>query len=167
MIPDTKTPLALYKANLDLALRVGRLLSEHRRQWARQGLARVDEAVNRTLRESERALAAGDWEQLSKLPGDGFWASIQADADALQASTDAAIAQQSSFANGLQEAVDAWQAACGEAIREAGVALPTTTGFEDFLKVFTTATRPEVPPAAAATKAGPAAAAAKKPARRK
>lgn len=139
--PPTTAPLALYKANLELALRVGQLLNENRRQWTRQSLAGVDQAVNRTLEESERALAGFDWSRLSSLPAEGFWNTLKPDTGTLKTSIDEVIAQQSSFASGLHDAVEAWQRQCGEAVRDAGLALPTTTGFEDFLKVFSDATK--------------------------
>ncbi|MCR6700399.1 MAG: hypothetical protein NVV68_04200 [Dokdonella sp.] len=147
MTTNTPTPFALYKANLELALRIGQLLNENRKQWARQGLAGVDQAVGRTLDESERAMAGVDWTRLAGLPVEGVWNTLNWDAlkpdvGTLKSSIDEVIAQQSSFASGLHEAVEAWQRQCGEAVREAGLALPTTTGFEDFLKVFTDATKP-------------------------
>lgn len=159
MTASTPTPFALYKANLELALRIGQLLNENRKQWARQGLAGVDQAIGRTLDESKRTLAGVDWTRLAGLPVEGAWNTLNWDAlkpdvGTLKSSIDEVIAQQSDFASGLQEAVEAWQRQCGEAVREAGLALPTTTGFEDFLKVFTDATKPAAGTAAPGSEGG-------------
>ncbi len=138
MSADTKTPLALYKANLELVMRLGALLQENRRNWTRLGLSHADEALTRTLSQTERLLTSNDWTSLAALPGDAFWKSLQAEASQTQGTVGAAVANQSSFMTGMQEAFAAWQQQCADAMQGAAK-LPTGASFEEFVKAFRTA----------------------------
>lgn len=121
MAPSTKTPLALYKANLELVLRLGTLLQENRRRWNQLGTSGASAAIERTLAETERMLTSNDWASLAAMPGEEFWKSVRDDAGPLQGSTQAALANQVAFADGLREAFAAWQQQSLDALGEDGL----------------------------------------------
>ena len=120
MAIDTKTPLALYKANLELVLRLGALLQENRLRWTRFGVASADEAIERTLNETGRLLTSNDWQSLANLPGETFWKAVQGEPGPMQGAIETAVNNQTAFAQGLQEAFGSWQQQCSELIRDAG-----------------------------------------------
>ena len=161
MAIDTKTPIALYKANLELVMRLGALLQENRQRWTKFGMAGADNAVERTLSETGRMLTSNDWQSLATLPGETFWKALQGDAGPMQGAVDTAVSNQTAFAQGLQDAFAAWQQQCADVIQDAGAALPGNATFEGFLKTFTpqksaAAARPTAAaPAAAKSKAKP------------
>ena len=82
---NPKTPMALYKANLELVLRIGTLLQENRQRWMQAGAAGSTEAIQRTLAETQRMLTTNDWSTLSKIPGEEFWNSMGTGAAPLKA----------------------------------------------------------------------------------
>ena len=94
MAIDTKTPLALYKANLELVLRLGALLQENRLRWTRFGVASADEAIERTLNETGRLLTSNDWQSLANLPGETFWKAVQGEPGPMQGAIETAVTNQ-------------------------------------------------------------------------
>ncbi len=167
MAIDTKTPMALYKANLELVMRLGALLQENRRRWTRFGVASSDDAIERTLDETSRVLTSNDWQSLANLPGETFWRTLQGDVGQIQGALDTAVGNQTAFAHGLQDAFAAWQQQCAEVIQDAGAGVPGNATYEEFLKAFNPGRgAPAAPrkPKAAAPKSRKAAAA-KKPAK--
>ena len=159
MAIDTKTPMALYKANLELVMRLGALLQENRRRWTRFGVASSDDAIERTLDETGRMLTSNDWQSLATLPGETFWRALQGDVGQMQGALDTAVGNQTAFAQGLQEAFAAWQQQCAELIERAGGAVPGKVGYDEFVKAFTPRVTPVAPAPAAARNAKPATAA--------
>ncbi|HMM65490.1 MAG TPA: hypothetical protein PKC03_00990 [Dokdonella sp.] len=148
MTANSKTPMALYKANLELVLRIGALLQENRRRWAQLGAAGTSDAIERTLAQAERVLTSNDWSSLSAIPGEDFWKSIRDDNAPVQGTVEAAIGSQAAFAQGLKEAFEAWQQQSADALG-GGMALPAAN-FADFMKSFT----PSQAAARSAPKAG-------------
>ena len=120
---DAKTPLALYKANLELLMRIGALLQENRQRWTKLGVAGTDDAIQRTLAQTEKLLTSNDWPSVSAMPGESFWSGLQPDAS-LRGNLDAAVSSQSTFAKGIKEAFTAWREQCADLIRDAGGKLP-------------------------------------------
>ena len=120
---DTKTPLALYKANLEFLMRVGALLQENRQRWTKLGVAGTDEAIQRTLAQTEKLLVSNDWPSLSALPGEPFWKGLEPDAS-LRGNFDAAVDSQTTFAKGINDAFAAWREHCADVIRDAGGHIP-------------------------------------------
>ena len=161
MAIDTKTPMALYKANLELVMRLGALLQENRRRWTRFGVASSDDAIERTLDETGRMLTSNDWQSLASLPGESFWRALQGDVGQMQGALDTAVGNQTAFAQGLQEAFTAWQQQCADVIEHAGGSMPGKAGFDEFLQTFTSHRTP-----GASAPAPVAARAAKSPARK-
>jgi hypothetical protein len=137
---NAKTPLALYKANLELVLRLGTLLQENRRRWTQLGASNTREAIERTLAETERVLTSNDWTSLAAMPGEEFWKSLREDAAPLQASVETALGNQAAFAEGLQEAFEAWRQQSVDALGSTGMQLPDVP-FADFLKGFPVAAK--------------------------
>lgn len=133
MTLNAKTPLALYKANLELVLRLGALLQENRRRWTQLGASSTREAIERTMAETERVLTSNDWTALAAMPGEEFWKSLREDAAPLQASVENAVGNQAAFAQGLQEAFEAWRQQSVDALGSTGMELPDLP-FADFLK---------------------------------
>ena len=123
MAIDTKTPLALYKANLELVLRLGTLLQENRRRWNQLGTSSTSAAIERTLSETERMLTSNDWSSLAAMPGEEFWKSIRDESGPLQGTAQAALANQTAFAEGLREAFTAWQQQSVDALGETSLPL--------------------------------------------
>ena len=89
MSQDTGIPMALYKANLELVMRLGALLQENRRRWTRFGVASADDAIERTLNETGRLLTTNDWTSLTNLPGEAFWKAMQGEPGPMQGALDA------------------------------------------------------------------------------
>lgn len=123
MAIDSKTPLALYKANLELVLRLGTLLQENRRRWNVLGTSGASDAIERTLAETERLLTTNDWSSLSEMPGERFWRSIRDGGSPLHGTAEAALANQTAFADGLREAFSAWKQQSVDALGEGGLPL--------------------------------------------
>ncbi|MBX3692882.1 hypothetical protein [Dokdonella sp.] len=122
---DAKTPLALYKANLELLMRIGALLQENRQRWTKLGVAGTDDAIQRTLAQTEKLLTTNDWTSLAAMPGDSFWKNLEPDAS-LRGNLETAVNNQTTFAKGLNDAFAAWRDHCADVIRSAGGTIPTT-----------------------------------------
>lgn len=116
MSTDSKLPLALYKANLELLLRIGALLHENRRRWANIGVGASHEAMEHTLRLTERMLTANDWASLAALPGEQFWRSLGVAHTALEIPVEQLTRSQSDFAAGLKLALEQWQQQSADAM---------------------------------------------------
>lgn len=130
---ETKTPMALYKANLELVLRLGTLLHENRQRWMSTTAENAGNAIQKSLAETERMLTSNDWTSLAALPGESFWKSLQGQATPLQGTMENAAREQAAFAQGLKQAFEAWQQQCADALQGA----PGTGGtLEDFIKHF-------------------------------
>lgn len=105
----SKLPLNLYKANLGLQVKLGRLFQESGRQWIDYGYRLVNDGIVESNAEAEALLTAEDWQKLATLPAESFWRQLQQRFGDSQAAAQIAITAQTGFAHGLQEAVQAWQ----------------------------------------------------------
>ncbi len=132
---NPKTPMALYKANLELVLRIGTLLQENRQRWMQAGAAGTSEAIQRTLAETERMLTTNDWSALAKIPGAEFWNSLGAGATPLQGTVESAVHSQAEFAEGLKQAFAEWQQQSAEALG-GNPTQPAPWAFSDLVKGF-------------------------------
>ena len=132
---NSKTPMALYKANLELVLRIGTLLQENRRRWAQAGATGTSEAIERTLAETERMLTTNDWSALSAMPGEEFWKSVRTGAGPLQGTVESAVRSQAEFAEGLKQAFAEWQQQSTDAFGGTA-AQPAPWAFPDLMKGF-------------------------------
>jgi post-segregation antitoxin (ccd killing protein) len=113
-------PLNLHKANLELQLRLGRLLQENQRKWLELSSRAISEGIAESSAELEQVLKTQDWQALAALPGEAFWRQLQQRMGDSQALTQMAISAQTAFAAGLQEALQAWQKETAQALSGAG-----------------------------------------------
>jgi len=123
MKAQTALPQALYRTNLQLQARLAALLQDTARQWLDFWQRLVEEGVL----ESDaglQALGRHDWQALAALPAEAFWRQLQQRFGDQQAATQVAVAAQTAFARGLQEALQAWQEDTVQALEAAGLALP-------------------------------------------
>ncbi|MFT4256237.1 MAG: phasin family protein [Pseudoxanthomonas sp.] len=102
-------PLSLYKANLELQTRLGKLLQESSRQWIDYGYRLANGGIAESNAEIEELLRTQDWQKLATLPAESFWRQLQQRFGDSQALAQIAAAAQAEFAHGVQEAVQAWQ----------------------------------------------------------
>ncbi|MCX7556578.1 hypothetical protein OS187_07040 [Xanthomonadaceae bacterium JHOS43] len=136
---DASIPKALYQANIDLALRIAALLQENGKQWfdlfAEEASTRLEEGLSQA-----GSLGRGlSLEKLASLPADAATQFLQIDLGRWQALLSSAVQNQSHFADGLQEALGQWQAACTEAfdtvtsgdVLDPSAALAALPGFPD------------------------------------
>ena len=105
----SKLPLNLYKANLGLQVKLGRLFQESGRQWIDYGYRLVNDGIVESNAEAEALLTAEDWQKLATLPAESFWRQLQQRFGDSQAVAQIAVTAQTDFARGMQEAVQAWQ----------------------------------------------------------
>jgi len=123
-------PMALWKANLDLQMRLGRLLQEEGREWLEMGTRAVGEGAAGFDAQARRLLQAGDWQALAALPVETFWRQAEQRLGDGQAVAQRALQSQEEFARGLAEALQDWQRQLASAWSAAGVesrAAPGTT----------------------------------------
>ena len=116
MAPASDLPLALWQANLDLQMRIARLLQDNGREWLDMGLRAVGEGAFEFDAES-RAL----WRQLEQRVGDG------------QALAQVALSAQDAFAGGVASALQDWQATVTRALSDAGVGLSPFDAWQEAL----------------------------------
>ena len=123
-------PLNLFKANLKLQLGLQRLMQEN----GQQGLANATRAGCENIAESgaeiESLLKAQDWQELATLPAQVFWRQFQHQMGGAQALTQVAIKNQTTFTQGLQQAIQDWQKSVTQAVGQADAVLP----FQDIFK---------------------------------
>lgn len=112
-------PLALYKANLDLWLRISELLEENRSQWVALLAREIDDGAAQTGAEAA-ALRSGDWQALALLPGQALQRLVEHGVGDLQAAAQTALGNQMTFATGFQQALADWQQATASALGELG-----------------------------------------------
>lgn len=113
---DASVPKALYQANIDLALRIAALLQESGAQWfdlfADEANARLQEATA----QGKQPAAAG-----KPMSPDMALKWMQANPGRWQALLMQAANNQSRFAEGLQAALQQWQAACSDTLGAAAM----------------------------------------------
>ncbi|MFT3761332.1 MAG: phasin family protein [Pseudoxanthomonas sp.] len=160
-------PLNLYKANLELQARLGKLLQESSRQWIDYGYRLVNDGIAESNAEIDELLQTEDWQKLATLPAESFWRQLQQRFGDSQAVMQIAAAAQTDFARGLQEAVQAWQKETAEAFGESPLAsFDWPESFQPWESLLQNPFAAAPPPAAASTARKSAAkkAPAKKPA---
>jgi hypothetical protein len=151
---DTNLPMELYKANVQLWMQMNLLLQETRQQWADLGDKTLNDDVDETRAELDELAKATDWKELTNLPGSAIWHHMQKRVGDLQACTETAIAEQTRFASGLQQALANWQKSTTQAFTEAGKSLPmaiplkgTVPDFGALIAMFTPAKSAAAKPA--------------------
>ncbi len=98
-------PLNLFKANLELQLRLQRLMQENGQQWLENATRAGSENIAESGTEIESLLKAQNWQELATLPAQAFWRQFQHQMGGAQALTQVAIKNQTTFTQGLQQAI--------------------------------------------------------------
>ncbi|RTL18189.1 MAG: hypothetical protein EKK55_21465, partial [Rhodocyclaceae bacterium] len=80
--------------------------------------------------EIESLLKAQNWQELATLPAQAFWRQFQHQMGGAQALTQVAIKNQTTFTQGLQQAIQDWQKSVTQAVGQADAILP----FQDIFK---------------------------------
>lgn len=143
MSTQPQIPFELYKANLQLALRINKLQKECGRRW----LDTFDQAVGESVFESQQEidkLAAGhDWPSLMPVPGETFLRLMQQGVGDARTVAEVAVTNRTRFLAGLQEAFLLWLREAGKALGGAEGARSFNVTLNDFFKTFDNATAVE------------------------
>lgn len=113
-------PLALYKANIELQLRISRLLQENGHRWLESVQQSNAEGISETTAEIEALLRSANWQALAMLPIDTFWRQFQGRVGDTQQMNQLATENQAAFVAGVQQALESWQKEVAEAMHAGG-----------------------------------------------
>ncbi|MDH5833299.1 phasin family protein [Luteimonas kalidii] len=119
-------PMQLWKANLDLQLRLGRLLQDSGREWMELGTRAAGEGAAELDAEFRKLLGGGDWQGLATLPAEAFWRQAEQRVGDSQAIHQLALHAQEGFVRGVVEALQDWQGRLTDAWSGAGMAAGST-----------------------------------------
>ena len=139
---NSELPIQLYKANAELQLQITRLLQESGHHWLEAMQQLSADGVLETTSRIQNLQQAADWQTLATLPSEVFWRLCQGRMGDPQAVGQAAVKSQTAFANGLREALTAWQASVAGAFGTS----EETVSFAQFCQQWT---QPWTAPAAA------------------
>lgn len=120
MAPASDLPMALWQANLDLQLRIARLLQDNGREWLDMGIRAVGEGAFEFNAETRALWRSGDWQALAALPVETLWRQLEQRVGDGQALAQVALNAQDAFAGGLASALQDWQAQVTRALVDAG-----------------------------------------------
>lgn len=134
---DNDLSLHLYKANLELYLRLGRLLQENSRRWLELGTRVLGDSISESGAEVEQLLKTQDWQALASLPGDIFWRQLQRRMGDNQTMAQLALSAQTAFASGLQDALKSWQETSAKTLGQTFDADALRHAFGDAFKSWT------------------------------
>ncbi|MCE0734090.1 phasin family protein [Halomonas sp. G15] len=123
-------PLNLFKANLELQLRLQRLMQENGQQWLENTARAGNENIAESGAEIESLLKAQNWQELATLPAQACWRQFQHQMGGAQVMPQVAIKNQTTFTQGLQQAIQDWQKSVTQAVDQADSVLP----FQDLFK---------------------------------
>ncbi|MEL1263798.1 phasin family protein [Pseudoxanthomonas putridarboris] len=121
MSGKTELPLSLFKANIELQTRINRLAQQGGQQWLDLSNRLLGDGIAESNAEIEELLKTEDWQTLATLPAESFWRQLQQRFGDSQAAVQIAVSAQTAFANGLQEALRAWQKETAEALGSGGI----------------------------------------------
>lgn len=113
-------PLALYKANIELQLRISRLLQENGHRWLESVQQSNAEGITETTAEIEALLRSANWQALAMLPIDTFWRQFQGRVGDTRQMNQLATENQAAFVAGVQQALESWQKEVAEAMQAGG-----------------------------------------------
>lgn len=136
MIIDSNLPLAQFKANLALALRTSELLQQGRLLWLEENERQTTDTIAEMHDEMSQIDDSADWQALASVPGHAAWAIQHRLFGRFQTMTQVAIANQTQFSAGLQQALAEWQQGSAKALSQAGNAMPVQTGLRNLLQTW-------------------------------
>lgn len=128
---DITLPMNLFKANLELYLRIGRLLQEYNRRWLEIASRASSDGIAESGAQIENLLKSNNWQALATLPSEAIWRQFQQRFGDVQATAQIAVSAQTAFTTDLQQAIHSWQKATIEA---AGSDTDVTQPFNDLFK---------------------------------
>lgn len=117
-------PLALAQANYGLQARIAEAAQSGGQHWYDLVQRLVSDGIVEGSTELQDLLHSQDWHKLMSMPTDAYWRQLQQRFGDQQAATQIAVAAQTSFALGLQDALAAWQRETIAALDQAGLATP-------------------------------------------
>lgn len=109
MTTFNQLPLDLYKNNLALLARIGKLVQENYLQWTSFGDRLIRDSVSESDAQLDALLDHDNWQNLATLPAESFWRQLQLRIGDAQTAAQIAMGSQTSFTTGLQEALSVWQ----------------------------------------------------------
>lgn len=133
MSTPSDLPLNLYKANTEFQLRVGKLVMENWKKWLELSNRTVDDGIAESQAKVERLLKAQDWQALATLPGETFLRLLQQRMGDTTVTNQIAVQVQAHFAQGLQEAVLAWQQETARVLGSVGDASAAHSPWNDIM----------------------------------
>lgn len=131
MHPETLS-LDLYKANVELQLRITHLLQESGHQWLEIVQRSSADNIAETRAEIESLLRKADWQSLVTLPGESLWRVFQHRSGDAQQLNQIAVKNQAAFTSGLQQALENWQQSVAAVVGTSGAAQP----MQDIFKLW-------------------------------
>lgn len=135
MTDISKLPLALYKANLELQITLGKLFQDRGTQWLQSGQQLTHEGAQDLHAELQALLGAEDWQELATRSTSSFQNHLQRRFSDNQALAQVAIEAQARFVQGIQDAVRTWQQQTAEVVAElAPTARPDNSAWSQLLK---------------------------------
>ena len=138
-------PLNLFKANVELQLRLQRLMQENGQQWLENATRAGSVASSCQFWALSRlSISAPDSAMLS-LPAQAFWRQFQYHVGGAQALTQVAIKNQTTFTQGLQIAIQDWQKSVTQAVGQGDAVLPFQDIFKQWGAVWASAQDKEAP----------------------
>lgn len=148
---DTKAdlPMKLWKANLDLQLRIGQLIQDSGREWMDLGAHAVGEGMQETDTELRDLLRGGDWHALASWPANAFWRQAEVRLGDGQELARIAISAQNAFARGLVDAVRDWQDEVAAAVADTAKGKDAVDGWQAMFEPWLALQSAFSPPAAA------------------
>ncbi|HFH3303698.1 phasin family protein [Pseudomonas aeruginosa] len=135
--------LDLYKANVELQLRITRLLQETGHQWLEAVQRASAENVAETTAEIESLLRTGSWQSLATLPAESFWRLFQQRTGDVQLVNQIALKNQAAFTSGLQQALESWQKSISSVVGTSSVAHPLQDIFKQWGATWAEAIQPK------------------------
>lgn len=126
-------PLALYKANTELQLRINKLVMENWKKWLELSTRAVDDNIADSQAKVEQLLKAQDWAGLAAIPADAFWRQLQTRMGDATVTNQIAANVQMHFAQGLQDAIQTWQKDTAKALGAVGDATAATAQWKDMM----------------------------------
>jgi hypothetical protein len=133
MTTQSDLPLNLYKANTELQLRISRLVMENWKKWLEFSTRAVDDGIAESQAKVEQLLKAQDWQALATMPAETFWRLLQQRMGDSTVNNQIAAKVQAHFAQGLQEAVMAWQQDTARALGSVGDVGLVNTPWNDMM----------------------------------
>lgn len=148
MSTHTAFPLELYKANLDLQLRIAGLFQESARKWFELGKCAIDDGIVEAAAETEQLFKTRDWRTLTTLSGEAFLHQLLLGIGDTKGAAGVAMEAQTAFVAGLQDAIQTWRRDAARIV--AGIDIPLSPAWTDLLKQWSqyAPSIPATPPAA-------------------